>query len=89
MALLDHFDPLVSFNFENGILTRITLSLSTDAVHTFDAYVEQLTAKYGAPKLDNIVHKQNAYGAQWDDGQAIWTMSDGGTIAALEEHFPN
>jgi hypothetical protein len=62
----------------NGLLRRVMLSgLDPD---NFDAIRAELQGKFGPPKSQQKSGVQNAYGAQFQQIESVWTDSNGGRI---------
>ena len=66
--------------FDGGKLVRFEVTMNDMA-----KVLPSLTEKYGQPTATSSVDLQNAYGATFTAGRAMWEMPDGTKILAIED----
>jgi hypothetical protein len=69
-------------NFHGGRINYIYMFWTQYS--PFSEQVQLLTEKYGPPTKNEIVTKQNGFGATWQLGQATWSLANGDSILAEE-----
>jgi hypothetical protein len=69
-----HWSVAEFYTFNDGKLRLIVVTIYS---HTFDVVVASVTERYNRkPDTARVQYLQNAMGAQWEVGEAVWQLSN-------------